>query len=116
MTATQTAVTADQIIAEVRRLAAERPDYVYEKPPGSTFCLYRHEDGSPGCIFGQALDNLGVGLDEHTYGTIGIVLFDLGVAKTDQQANWMTSVQHYQDNGRPWAEAVAKADEENGVV
>lgn len=105
-----TVVTAEQIIAEVRRLAAEQPDFIYEKPAGSTFCLYKHGDG-PGCIMGQALNNLGVEVDEFTTGTIGSVLIEKGIKTTRGQGDWLRDVQAQQDTRHTWAQSVADADE-----
>jgi hypothetical protein len=115
MSNTITAVTAEQIIAEVRRLAAERPDYVYEKPEFSAYCLYMHGDG-PGCIFGHALHNLGWDFSEEQKGTITSILLGDGpdplVETTSQQRLWMRAVQSKQDNAFTWGKAVELADEE----
>lgn len=115
MSNTITAVTADQIITEVRRLAAEKPDFVYEKPEFSAFCLYMHGE-EPGCIFGQALHNLGWDVTAPDAGTINTVLDDNDVHRTERQALWMREVQHEQDTRTPWGDAVAKADEEFPLV
>ncbi len=111
MSSTTTVVTADQIIAEVRRLAAESPDFVYQKPEFSPVCLYKHGDG-PGCLFGQALSNLGIEVDENTRGTINNVLDRFDVDRTDRQRCWMSTAQRRQDHGSSWAEAVRQADDE----
>lgn len=110
MSNTTTAVTADQIIAEVRRLAAEKPDYVYEKPEFSAFCLYMHGD-EPGCIFGHALHNLGWDVTAHDAGAINTVLDDNGVLTTTKQREWMREVQFSQDHGSTWEKAVRSADQ-----
>jgi len=74
----------DAIIAEVRRLAAEKPDYVYEQPERASLdgefygvesvfdlntCLYVHKpadsaEATPGCLFGHAFLNLGYTVDQ----------------------------------------------------
>ena len=61
-----TTPTLEQIAREVVRLADENPEHTYQPPEDSDSCLYIHtdDDGAPlpgtGCIFGQALQNLGV--------------------------------------------------------
>ncbi len=62
-----TTLTYEAVEAEVRKLAAARPDYIY-RPPGSDYdegeCSYfpYEEDGETHgpCIIGQALRNLGL--------------------------------------------------------
>lgn len=110
MTAVKTAVTAEQIIAEVRRLAAERPDFVYVSPEFSDQCLYMHGENEPGCIFGHALFNLGVDTSD-TYGPIGEVLTMQGIAATVRQRDWMRDVQYRQDHRLTWGQAIRDADE-----
>ena len=45
----------DRLVTEIRKIAAERPDTVYE----SSLCHYNFglcNDGSTGCLIGQALN------------------------------------------------------------
>lgn len=123
----------DQFVAavetELRKLAAEQPDFKYRTAPTDQFnestCSYNgrciDDEGRPigpecsGCIFGQALQRLG--WDDKVELAImddivklmsevaGVHLFRLG--------NW-SRVQTTQDNGYTWAEAVAELDKGAG--
>jgi hypothetical protein len=114
MTATQTAVTADQIIAEVRRLASEQPDFIYQNPAWEGgirgFCRYMHGENEPGCIMGHALYNLGL-TPPAEGGVADVVQYDLGIGLTPSQAKWLSDVQRHQDRGETWATAVAWASD-----
>jgi hypothetical protein len=53
--------TLEALARQVRAVAAERPDYIYRDPDGSSVCSYWHEAyEEPGCIFGHALHRMGV--------------------------------------------------------
>lgn len=118
--------TATELIKEVRKIAAERPDFVYGKQGlfSPDTCSYfgrdvGDESGSP-CIIGQALKNLGVDTsrlkqaeDEYDDNTGIASALDaeyIELAYTDREALWLSQVQTKQDNGDTWAESVAKAD------
>jgi hypothetical protein len=117
-------VTATEIIQEVRRLAAERPDYVYdegEEPEGgdSIRCFYWKDD-RPSCIFGHALFRLGVTPERLQAAdavapvgdSIESLLNRLAVGETPTETQWMGTVQRRQDDGWAWGEAVAATDRE----
>ena len=116
----------DDVISEVRRVAAERPDYVYvnpegEKatPDGSVTCAYYTEDGCPSCIIGFGAAPL-LTEDERkaeVYNGSGADVFIRnnipGLSREEnasQKLNWLRRVQWYQDHGTPWGEAVWHAD------
>lgn len=106
--------TIDDVIAEIRRLAAEKPDYVYKKPPGSALCANWYWDGDRrvgSCIVGQALGNL-VGLDAVPIGNgSSISMLNAGIPVGPRgKTQWVAMVQCEQDQGLPWGEAVAFAD------
>ncbi|TDB90885.1 hypothetical protein E1264_03400 [Actinomadura sp. KC216] len=108
-------LTFKQIENEVRRLAAENPDFVYESYHGSCFYNPTERAGKQygACIFGQAFTNLGTpvpdGIDEDY---IGSVLPNMGIETTLDQYEWAGTVQYQQDQGCAWALAVALADDE----
>lgn len=83
------------LIAEVRRIAAETPDYVYS----SDQCMYMHE-GQPSCIIGKALFNLGylpnakAGIEDQGVNT---ALRILGLEVDANERRWLTAVQFAQD-------------------
>jgi hypothetical protein len=117
---TQTTVTFADIEREVRRLAAERPDYKYENPNDydSIFCSYDHGDGT-GCIMGMAFAALGVQLED--VGGVAEALSwarpDVLASLTPKQRDWLSCVQTAQDgygfdSRMTWSEAVAHADQE----
>lgn len=114
-------ITIDQLISEVRYLAAENPTYVYprstSKPGWTNGCFYR--PGAPGnltgarCIFGQALTNLGLSdakLAEHDSDSIRGILSHHVSGVSFVQSEWCVYVQTEQDAGSTWAAAVRDAD------
>lgn len=105
-------ITFAELEAEVRRLAAERPDYVYPAADGGENCFYQDE-GKPRCIFGEALGILDVLVPQGETKAIDYLLADLGVATTAEQLGWAGQVQYYQDRGRSWGSAVRYADEDD---
>lgn len=118
-------VTAEQVIAEVRRLAAEQPDFVYGAQEGaggncSYFGCAIGDTSGQACIVGQALAGLNVdmsGLLETEKTAAGVTAGGalrrrmVDVAYTESEASWLTEVQYLQDADVPWGEAVAKADQ-----
>lgn len=117
--------TATELILEVRKVAEERPDFMYwDQPNGTHFlCSYfgqaiGDEDGSP-CIVGQALKNLEVPMEglrevEHAGEDSDIsTVLDRGyvdIEYTGSEAMWLAKVQMKQDDGETWAKAVEEAD------
>lgn len=112
-------------VAEVRRLAAENPDFVYSapedlNPTSGPTCLYVHRTEAGelvgGCLIGQAFINIGLPVDEVakfdtlTYGGATEVLGVFNVSKRVRA--WAGTAQQCQDLGDCWAEAVARADRE----
>ncbi len=115
--------SVDQLIDEVKRLAQENPDFVYQKFPGKVRpiagnCYYTKSanDLNKGCIFGQAILNLQPDLkdfllevDNRTDSNgIGQVLKDLGFPRL----TWCIDVQSNQDHGYCWKKAVELAGNE----
>lgn len=117
--------TATELIQEVRKIAAERPDFIYSNQGVDTdLCSYfgravGDESGSP-CIIGQALKNLGVNTsrlkqaeDDYDDGTNIAAALDeqfIDLTYTVQEARWLDKAQSAQDFGNPWAKAVEVAD------
>jgi len=117
-----------EVVAQVRRLAAENPDFVYEKVKSkssedSPRCLYTH-NGKGSCIVGQAIlavdDSLYSKLSDYDEGLIfgysaTLVVHDLYPEEFEQDqgemyASWLNWVQRKQDDGWTWAQAVRYAD------
>ncbi|MCG7607167.1 hypothetical protein [Mycobacterium sp. CnD-18-1] len=105
----------EKIAAEVNRLAAENPDFIYDTDEDKDQCVYV-ENGEPSCLYGYALWNLGL-IDariEKATMTIGgrLVSVNHQTIKTlarylglnlDQEELWAFSEsQDYQDSSRPW--------------
>lgn len=123
-------ITASELKAEVIRVAAEKPDYVYalKDPKNSTSCTYQR-DGEPSCIVGHALHRLGVSPDllvefDTTY-ELGMSVGDLfenfpqilddEVEDPDEwteegPVEFLTRVQIGQDSGIAWGQAVKDAE------
>ncbi|RAV17537.1 hypothetical protein DQP57_00490 [Mycobacterium colombiense] len=122
-----------KIIAEVRKIAAERPNFVYPR----LNCAYLDEYGCPSCIIGHALFRLEVIPSVHLIEgkPASFTLSDLGIDLDHDEARWLDEVQAAQDGragpppprpglspeefkskwaehpGRyPWGEAVKHAD------
>lgn len=112
-----------RIIREVRRLAAENPDFVYA-PPMALYlngewakgdaCKYVH-DGRGSCIFGQAMMNTGDitadVIEPLEGGGICDVCDTLQLGLRDEEMAWARIVQQAQDVGIPWGDAIAEADQ-----
>jgi hypothetical protein len=109
-------ITLEQVKAEVIKLGQEQPDFVYnpnynlESNPDnlSPFCFYNKGaiDGPEcnGCIFGQALQRLGVPIKrlDGVYDSINYLLSDLGITG---DVGDLVKVQAAQDIGTSWGEA-----------
>lgn len=117
---------ATQVIEEVRRLAAEQPDFVYGNQEGADVnedCSYFGcaigDTSGQACIVGQALANLDVDMtnlqrkEVKGFGpAIGEALESRVVAipYTEEEQAWLGNVQYHQDRKEPWARAVELAD------
>lgn len=112
-----------RLVAEVRALAAEQPDFVYtaidfhpDKLGGGEKCSYVHGDVG-GCIVGQAALRAGMGLEElrekdndEDDTSVWDQFEEYGL--TNEQLRWLSKVQHSQDIKYPWGAAVDRADDE----
>lgn len=98
---------------ELRRLASEKPDFIYTSEPGAA-CHYSkgpsyNLKSCDGCIFGQTLQTLGITKEElNELDTDGMdtaihIIFPFAPRR------WK-SVQYRQDNGSPWGEAIKALD------
>ena len=119
MTTTET-VTAADIIAKVREVAARNPSRRYVVPLGGE--RYYVYDQQPASLEGCALWEMGlidVGLQARWVNELSIrdLLNTLKVDGTDAEINWLRWSQHYGDHLDPWGTAVEKADEclANGI-
>ena len=116
--------TIDQLIQEVRNLAAESPHNRYHNRGGA--CFYSKllcDNGAIGCIFGQAFQRLDIDVEEidnHAdaedfdgYGSsIDRVIPKLGIEADSFELSWCKKVQTAQDNDKTWASAIEEADSE----
>lgn len=108
------------LVATVRKLADEKPDYVYGD--GGTCRYFDPVVGDsyvPGCIVGHALAASGVTYDE--LGALHNVESVTDLTSADhpkikfedldaEQLGWLDEVQTKQDEQVPWGRAVAYAD------
>lgn len=100
----------DQIEAEVRRLVAENPDYVYKSDENGT-CYYNATGDIEACLFGKVFENLGDPISEdYEQESIVDVLKHKIPDTTRQQRNWASVTQSGQDGEIPWSEALSEAD------
>lgn len=105
---------ADTVIDRVRKLAIEHPDAVYKHAK----CLYTKGACGPGtgCIIGQALPEYKEELerlDNITDYYVVEMMKELNIGATREQFLWLETVQHHQDKGDTWEEAVKIAEANN---
>ncbi len=106
--------TIDQLIDEVRKLANEKPDFVYERPIASGPCSYTKSKTSEteGCIFGQAIFRLQPELKSYLCDCgINTLIQLLEIKASKQEIIWCCRVQGYQDRANSWKLAIEFADE-----
>lgn len=111
-------ITRDTMRAALILAVAKRgADYVYDKtiPGWSRFdegmvCVYSTPDGSPACLFGEALSILGYDITGIGVTGIGAILRDLGVEDSALRLA-CESAQTAQDLERTWGEALTQFDE-----
>ncbi|MEU2002011.1 hypothetical protein ACH47B_13050 [Rhodococcus sp. NPDC019627] len=113
------------LVAAVRELAAENPDYVYknqggQQAGGGTSCFYVHDVGGKlcgGCLIGQGAIRAGEPIadvaawDNADVADAQSVLPD---SLSDRVRAWAFQVQVKQDIGWAWGAAVKYADEIEG--
>ena len=110
-------IRVSDLWAEVKKVAAEHPDYVYERPADG--CVYE-VDGKPSCLVGHAMFRLGMPLDLirrcDSAGAIEHVLdevcgeFDESGDDERVYRTLLGWAQGAQDSGKPWGEAVSEAE------
>ncbi len=110
--------TIDQLIQEVRNLATDWPDFVYQSCSSGTCCYTKSKtDPNKGCIFGQAIlrlqpDLKDVLLNNNSVSISGLLMIlGFDVDAFNKQRNWCIEVQQKQDRHQTWANAVKFADE-----
>ena len=125
-------ITTTMVAREVARLADKSPDHIYTKPPGTFTCRYtsggaRNHRGvtivetSDGCIFGQALINLGVKRGDMAMcegNPVNAVLGTLGITD-DAKGRLITPfrrTQEEQDAGAKWGWAARHVTSALAVV
>lgn len=101
-------ITTTQLWDEVKAVAAENPDYVYDLET----CWYAR-GGEPSCLIGQAMHRLGVPVDMlatfDLHGPIGAIVghfresFDV---TDDGTFEALKVTQAWQDNKNSWGESV----------
>jgi hypothetical protein len=102
----------------VRKLAKANPDFVYTTAGDTDSCLYAPDERNPkGCIIGAALAAIGLPTGfKHEGLPAESVINDLLAPDvfSYEQTRWFSDVQVAQDEQKPWAAAVAEADERSG--
>lgn len=109
-----------EIIAGIRKLAEEQPDFCYHPPDGDT-CVYVH-DGEGSCGVGRVLLDLGLITPalEHDRHSVAGTLINQGAASDllkyvdaaldRPEIDWISRYQMAQDDEHPWRRAVQLAD------
>lgn len=109
-----------KLIATVREVAAEKPDFKYQNKDEEGFmrdCSYfPDKDNAEGCIMGCSLSRMNIRVDLHMEGdAIDSLLMRAGF-RDETSMQWCKKVQMAQDDGMTWAEAVASADADQALV
>lgn len=116
MTQRTISMSRDLAERELDRLAEARPDYVYEKEPGTfkSSCVYFDDERKPSCIVGHVLSRLGFEPGDdfmraaNAEDVEGLVAG--GWLDVDEATTWLLQeAQRLQDDGQTWATAVAHA-------
>lgn len=116
-------ITDKTVMTTLREVVAERPDFVYKAQTtysdddATPMCGYVHtnENGAKvcGCLVGHVLNRLGVPLDtlaEYEGKGAEYVVEGLDLNLSRQTARVLWIAQDEQDRGKPWGEALAKAE------
>lgn len=116
-----------KLIADVRAVAAERPDHIYEKPnvgsdiENARTCVYVW-NGKPSCLIGQGLwrggliDALFADEEMNYEGILHLADSDWWTnikeyaSLSDREVAWLRDAQRVQDAGEPWGAAIVEAD------
>jgi len=107
-----------KLIASVRRLASERPGYVYPRvnPIKNTAgsCVYV-ADGQPSCIVGHALWELkliGPEFEDHFQNSGGVeeIISALDLSIDAKEITWLSEAQEQQDCGVQWGHVPENVD------
>lgn len=114
--------TFEDVNRVLHELAAERPDYVYERPyqPGkAAACVYSTHDGQPSCIIGHVIARLdpdefkdihNMEWRENKGDSCGVVDLAWSDQFTNEQVSALSVAQGAQDAGEQWRDAVASFD------
>ena len=109
-------LTAPRALELLREAVDERGgDYIYLPPgaPDDQGCLYAHDDG-PGCGVGLALYRYGATLDDlkvmDGQGVIQDAYAFLSFDVTEDALDILAMFQRYQDDRKPWSQALAHAE------
>lgn len=100
---------AADLIAQIRKLAAEHPAH---KQPGNLCSHKRKLKGQMACLVGEAayyLEPLD-GLTMHN--TVGDAALNGKIIGTTKELRWLRAVQNFQDAGELWSRAVHRSDED----
>lgn len=108
----------ENLMKAVRRIAADNPDFIYEKSEGPDGCWYVR-GGEFSCLIGRGLGAVGFTTDQlKSYEGVSAlsVVFQLFFPQmgpdedTSLGIEWLDHVQTYQDDSMPWHYAISNAD------
>lgn len=117
--------TYKQVEAEMVKLVKAQPDFNYRnfrmKQLGQVVdrvaCAYIDEDGDPSCLWGRALVNAGISIEDIEPGegdAIEFVLDMLKIEVNEDERSFAGHVQLNQDGGLDWDSALDNALEDTG--
>lgn len=104
------ALTYEQVVEDLKALAAEKPDYVYRPPVDMGTCAYFAETGVPSCIVGHVIAKHGVTRSDLSlpktdlnWGSGPERLAKYGVIEADTRTlSLLGHAQQHQDDGHTW--------------
>lgn len=104
-------ITKELLDEELKRIISNNMDFVYERPDHGGQCKYTDGGNCTGCIFGQALTNLGVLREDlEFWDNISFMSFTSGITYVLGQLTEINSLEPYaeiqskQDGGRKWGD------------
>ena len=97
--------TEKQFIKTVKGLIAKNPDFIYIKNSAGG-CSYTQENNRPACLFGQALTNLGLSINNlrkfncQEYDIVSILTNNTNFS--NKTIMWAIRLQELQDSNYRW--------------
>ena len=109
-------ITKELLDEELKRIISNNMDFVYERPDPTGQCKYTDGGNCTGCIFGQALTNLGVlredleFWDKNSMPSTSGIIYVLGQLTEINSLEPYASMQSKQDIGYKWGDLLKRLE------